>query len=156
MKNIPSTKRDWYLNPLSELENLQREMNKLFDFSTAGSGFPDTSLLGGQWAPAVDLYDSKDDVVVKADLPGVSKDDIVVSIQDNMLNIKGEKKRSSEVKEGGYLRSERFSGSFYRSISLPASVDRDNVRARYNNGVLELTLPKKEEAKPKQIKIDVK
>ncbi len=156
MKNYPTIKRDWSLDPFSELENLQREMNKLFDFSFHGPEFSNTSLLGGRWAPSIDLYDSKDNIVVKTDLPGVSKGDIEVMIQDNMLTIKGEKKRSSDMKEEDYFRTERFIGTFHRSISLPTSVDRDNAQASYNNGVLELTLPKKEEAKPKQIKIEVK
>lgn len=155
MKNYPTIRKDWYLNPFSELENLQKEMNKLFDLSFPGSEFSDTSLLGGRWAPSIDLYDSKDNIVVKADLPGVSKENIDVTIQDNMLTIKGEKKRSSEKKEDDYFRTERFIGTFHRSITLPTSVDRDKVQANYNNGVLELTLPKKEEAKPKQISIDV-
>jgi HSP20 family protein len=113
-------------------------------------------LLSGGWAPAIDVYDSSDSVVVKADLPGLAKDDIEVMIQDNILTIKGEKKRSSDIKEDNCVRSERFYGIFHRSLTLPTAVDRDKVRANFNNGVLALTLPKKEEARPKQIKIDVK
>jgi HSP20 family protein len=138
-----------------ELENLQNEMNRLFNFSL-GQNFSDTSLLGGPWAPAIDLYDTKDHFVAKVELPGIKKEDIEATIQDNILTIKGEKKRSLDIKEDEYIRSERFVGVFHRSVALPMAVDRDKVQAHYNNGVLELILPKKEEAKPKQIAIDVK
>jgi HSP20 family protein len=156
MRQFPSTRRDWYLNPFAELENLQREMNKLFDLSGPRTDHSDVALLGGQWAPAIDLYDSKDNIVVKIDLPGMKKEDIDITIQENVLSIKGEKKRLTNIPEDGYVRTERSFGSFYRSVTLPASVDRDKVQAVFNNGVLDLTLPKKEEAKPKQIKVDVK
>jgi len=157
MVNFPIQRRqDPALNPFAELENLQREMNRLFDFSLARTGCDDTSLLGGQWAPAIDIYDSKDSLVVKADLPGLSKDEIDVSIQDNVLTISGEKKRESKVTENDFLRTERFYGSFHRAVTLPAEVDRSKVQANFRDGVLELTLPKKEDAKPKQIKIDIK
>ncbi len=157
MANVPTKRtKDWnVISPFQELENLQREMNRLFDLTFPRLGETDTTLLGGQWAPAIDIYDSKDNVVVKADLPGLKKDDIEVLIQDNILTIKGEKKQEREVKEEDYIRSERFYGSFHRSISLPSEVDGSKVKAVFKDGVLELTLPKKEEAKPKQIKIDV-
>lgn len=157
MNNFPIRKRqDSALTPFADLENLQREMNRLFDFSLSRPGYDDTSLLGGQWGPAIDIYDSKDNLVVKADLPGLSKDEIDVSIQENILTISGEKKRESKVKEEDYFREERFYGSFHRAITLPTEVDRTKVQANFKDGVLELTLPKKEEAKPQQIKIDVK
>lgn len=157
MTNFPIKRRqDLALTPFSDLENLQREMNRLFDFSLARQGYDDTSLLGGHWAPAIDIYDSKDNIVVKADLPGLNKDEIVVSIQENILTISGEKKRESKIKEDDYFREERFYGSFHRAITLPTQVDRTKVQASFKDGVLELTLPKKEEAKPQQIKIDVK
>ncbi len=157
MANVPTKRtKDWnIISPFQELENLQREMNRLFDLTFPRLGEADTTLLGGQWTPAIDIYDSKDNIVVKADLPGLKKDDIEVSIQDNILTIKGEKKQEREVKEEDYIRSERFYGSFHRSISLPSEVDSSKVKAVFKDGVLELTLSKKEEAKPKQIKIDI-
>jgi HSP20 family protein len=101
------------------------------------------------------VHDSKDNLVVRADLPGLKKEDIEVSIQDGILVIRGEKKEEAERKGNGAVRTERFYGSFHRAVSLPAAVDDAKVKASYKNGVLELTLPKKEEAKPKQIKIDL-
>ncbi len=155
MAKYPTTTRDWYADPFAELENLQREMNRLFNTSLFKQADGETSLLGGQWSPAIDMYDAKDNVVIKADLPGLKKEDIEVSVQDNVLTIKGEKKRSSEAKEDDYLRTERFFGTFYRSITLPTEVDRDRIQAKFKDGVLELVLPKKEEVKPKQIQIDI-
>ncbi len=157
MALIPYGRRnDWLADPFKELENLQREMNRLFDFSFGRGIREEAPLLGTSWAPAVDVYDSKDAILVKADLPGLSKDEIDVSVQDDTLVIKGEKKKDAEVKEDDYYRVERYYGSFYRALPLPAEVDADKVEATYEDGVLTLNLPKKEEAKPKQIRIEVK
>ena len=157
MTNFPTRRNhDLTLTPFTDLETLQREMNRLFDFSLSRPGYDDTSLLGGQWAPLVNIYDSKDNLVVKADLPGLSKDDIQVAIQENILTISGEKKQELNIREDEYLRTERFYGSFHRAITLPTEVDRTKVQANFKDGILELILPKKEEAKPQQIKIDVK
>lgn len=156
MALIPYRKNDWLSDPFRELEMLQREMNRLFDFSLTRSPMEESTLLGGQWAPAIDVYDSKDNIMVKADLPGLTKDEIEVSVHNNNLIIKGEKKKDQEVKEENYYRTERFYGSFYRTIPLSSDVDADKVVAKYEDGVLSLTLPKKEEAKPKQITIDIK
>ena len=156
MTLIPHKRKNWLSDPFSELESLQREMNKLFDFSFTRNPLGGSTLLGGQWAPAIDVYESRDDILVKADLPGLTKDEIQVSVQNSNLIIKGEKKKDLEVKEENYFKTERFYGSFYRTVQLPAQVDSDKVDAKYEDGVLSLTLPKKEEAKPKQITIDVK
>ncbi len=147
--------RNNYYNPFSELERLHDEINCLFDFSFGGFPERQTGLLETGWAPAVDVYDSKDNVLVKADLPGLNKDDIDITIQDNTLILKGEKKHEAEINEDGYVRTERFCGTFQRAISLPSDVDASGVRASYKDGTLELTLPKKEEAKPKQISVDI-
>jgi HSP20 family protein len=156
MVYLPSRRQNSGLNPFVELENLQREMNRLFDFSFFKGTDEDSSLWKSQWAPAIDVFDSKDSLVIKADLPGLNKDEIDVSIQDNILTIRGEKKQEFKNKENNYLRSERFYGIFHRAIALPAEVDRAKIQASFKDGVLELTLPKSEESKPKQIKIDVK
>jgi HSP20 family protein len=142
-------------NPLSEMEKFHHEMNRLFDLGVVGKPDPEGSLLSGYWSPAVDVMDKKDQVVVKVDLPGLKKDDIDVSIENNVLSIRGEKRQESEHTEGDVIRSERYYGSFNRVFSLPAGVDSTKVNAKFENGVLELTLQKKEEAKPKQIKINV-
>jgi HSP20 family protein len=155
MAMVPWRKRGYSWGPLFELDNIQKEMNKLFDFSLARWLTRDGDLLERAWRPAIDIYDSKDNIVVKADLPGMSKDEIEVSVHNDTLTIKGEKKQEKEVREKDYVRSERLYGSFNRTIILPAEVDTSKVTATYKNGVLELTLPKKEEVKAKQIKIDV-
>ncbi|MFC1808759.1 Hsp20/alpha crystallin family protein [Candidatus Omnitrophota bacterium] len=149
-------KRKHYNNPFYELEKLHNEINNLFDWSFGSFPTASSGLLETGWTPAVDVYDSKDNVLVKADLPGLKKEDIDVTIKDNTLIIKGEKKYDSEVKDDGYIRTERFCGSFHRAIALPADVDSNKAKAEYKNGTLELTLPKREEAKPKQITVDIK
>ncbi|MBI4550297.1 MAG: Hsp20/alpha crystallin family protein, partial [Candidatus Omnitrophica bacterium] len=147
MTLIPLRQREsgWW-EPFRDLERIQDEMNKLFDFSLAKSSGKNSTFV---WNPAVDVYETKDHVIVKADLPGMEKDEIQVSVQGDTLIIKGEKKQEKEHKEEDYVRTERAYGSFYRALALPESVDSDKVKAAYKNGVLELTLPKKEEVKPK-------
>jgi HSP20 family protein len=111
--------------------------------------------IGGVSVPAIDLYEEKDEVVAKAELPGIDKNDIQVSISDHLLTIKGEKKKEEEIKEANYYRSERSYGSFVRSVELPKEVDTAKARASFKNGVLEIRLPKSEEAKKKEIKLNV-
>lgn len=144
--------RAW--DPFRELETLQNEMSRLFDLSLSKRGNGD--FFEGNWSPAVDIQDARDSIIVKADLPGLNKEDIQVSVEDGQLILKGEKKEERKTEEKGYVRMERTCGAFYRAISLPASIESDKVKATYKNGVLELVLPKKEEAKPKQIAVEVK
>ena len=106
-------------------------------------------------SPAVDLYEEKDDIVVKAELPGMDKDNIAVNLTDHTLTIKGEKKKEEEIKEENYYRSERSYGSFLRTLELPRDVHADKVKATFKNGILEVRLPKTEEAKAKEVKIKV-
>lgn len=106
-------------------------------------------------APAVDLFEDKNDIVVKAELPGMEKENVEVKLTDHMLTIKGEKKKEEEIKEENYYRSERSYGSFIRTLELPADVHADKVKASFKNGVLEVRLPKTEEAKTKEIKVKV-
>ncbi len=107
------------------------------------------------WAPPVDIYENGDSLVLKAELPGVNPDDVEIRVEDNTLYLKGERKFEKEVKEQNYHRVERSYGTFTRTFSLPNSIDADKVTANYKDGVLTLTMPKKEEAKPKTIKINV-
>ncbi|MGC9453615.1 MAG: Hsp20/alpha crystallin family protein [Phycisphaerae bacterium] len=134
------------------LARLQDEVNDLF-----GRFFDDWPLAGlsraGSWFPALDISEREDSVVVQAEIPGMKRDDIDISVQDNHLTISGEKKESEEHKEGEYYHSERRYGTFRREIPLPAGVDADNVDATYRDGVLTVTLPKSEEAKPRKIEI---
>lgn len=154
MAIVPFGKRDPWMETFRDLEKMQDEMTRLFDFSLRR---PDryTDLVEREWSPALDVYDSNDSIRVKADIPGMNKEDIRVSVHGDTLTIEGEKKYEKEVKEESFIRTERAYGSFYRAITLPGTVDAANVKATYKNGVLELTLPKKEEAKPKEIKVDV-
>jgi len=105
--------------------------------------------------PAVDVYEEKDDVVIKAEIPGLSKEDISVQVTDSTLTIKGEKKREEEVKEDNYYRCERSFGSFTRAVALPCDVKADQVKASFKNGVLEVRMPKTEEAKKKAITVKI-
>jgi len=106
-------------------------------------------------SPTVDFYEEKDDIVVKAELPGIDKNNVEVNLTDHTLTIKGEKKKEEEVKEKNYYRSERSYGSFVRTLELPTDVHADKVKATFKNGILEVRLPKTEEAKKKEIKVKV-
>jgi HSP20 family protein len=142
-------------NPLRELRSMQEQMNKLLNVSwnhdVSGEDMKD-----GIWQPAVDIYETADSIVIKAELPDVDQKDIDVRIEDNTLTLRGERRHEDEVKKENYHRIERYFGSFQRSFSLPATVDQEKVAAACDKGVLTITLPKKEETKPKQINIEVK
>jgi HSP20 family protein len=105
--------------------------------------------------PVVDVYEEKDEIVVKAELPGMEKNDVEVNISDSELTLKGEKKKEEKIEEEDYFRCERSYGSFVRSVELPTDVQADKVKASFKNGILEVRLPKTEEAKTKEIKIKV-
>jgi HSP20 family protein len=107
------------------------------------------------WYPTVDIVESEEDVLISAELPGLGRDDVKVEVKDDVLTLKGEKKRKDETKEDGYHRIERRYGSFYRSFVLPPSVEKDNVKAAFENGVLTIRLPKAEQARPREIPVDV-
>jgi HSP20 family protein len=139
--------------PFSEMARWEQEMERMFGDFFGGRWSPDRRLTISE--PAVDLYEDKDAVVVKAELPGMTKDDIQVNITDHMLILKGEKKKDEEVKEKDYYRSERIYGAFTRSLPLPTETDPEKVHATFKNGVLEVRLPKTEEAKKREIKINV-
>jgi HSP20 family protein len=144
-----SPRRDLW-DPFSGLAEIQDEVHRLFGTSLRRqNGFE------GIFSPDVDVVVEKDNVLVKADLPGLGKDDISVTLQDNYLTIKGEKKHEVEQKEANYFLSERVHGSFMRTIELTVAVDAARIDARYKDGVLHVTLPKTEEAKPKQIEVKV-
>ncbi len=156
MALIPWRPKEMWWDPFQDLERIQNEMNRLFDSSLGGLKTRESGLLEGAWNPAIDIYDSKDNIMVKADVPGMKKDEIDISVHGDTLVIKGEKKQENKTKEKDFVRTERFYGSFNRTLRLPSEVDSEKVNASYMNGVLEIVLPKKEEARPKQLKIDVK
>src|ERR1700730_8660394 len=132
---------------------LQDQVNRLFEdnFTRDRSGHADLAT----WAPPVDIYETENELVVKADLPGLQDKEIDVRVANNTLTIRGERKFEKDVNEENYLRIERASGSFMRSFSLPNTVSSESIRAEYRNGVLTLHMAKREESKPKQIKIIV-
>jgi len=141
--------------PTRDLLNIREEMNRLFD--DFFSGWPERrkGLLEGEWAPTIDVAETENDIVVTAELPGVEQDGVDITITDDILTLKGEKKEEREVKKENYHRIERSYGSFQRSVNLPTGVQSDKAKASYKDGVLKITVPKAEEAKPKQIKINV-
>jgi HSP20 family protein len=125
-------------------------------FNDTLSRFFDDGELGTRtWAPAVDIYETDHDVVLKAELPGVDPKDVEIRVEDGTLYLKGQRKFEIEVKEENYHRVERSYGSFTRSFALPSSVNSEKAKAEYKDGLLTLTLPKREEAKPKTIQINV-
>jgi len=139
-----------------DLMTLQDRMNRFLE-----EGLPRTrtqqyeGLFAGSWAPAVDIYEDDSGIVLKADLPDMDPKDVEVRIEDNTLYLKGERKMEQEVNENNYHRIERSYGSFARSFVLPHTVSAEKISADYKNGVLKITMPKREESKPKQIKVNV-
>jgi HSP20 family protein len=131
---------------------LQEQINRVFGDVVARAG-EESNLT--PWAPAVDIYETENELVVKADLPDVNPQDLDIRVEGNILTIRGERKFENKVNEDNYLRIERAYGSFSRSFSLANSVKSDAIKADFQNGVLTLSLPKREEAKPKQIKVNV-
>jgi HSP20 family protein len=139
--------------PYGNLINIQDEMNRLFnDF------FGRVPVRGaeGRWVPAVDISEDDDNLFVDVEVPGMKKEDIKVSLEHNVLSLKGEKKQEKEVKDENFHRWERSYGSFARSFELPVPVQADKIKANYHDGVLHIALPKAEEVKPKEIPIEVK
>ncbi len=156
MALIPWREREGGLDPFKDMERLRSQMNNLFNMSLSKWFDPSADTLPEQgWGPAMDIYDKKDKIVVKSEIPGMKKDEIDLILEDGILTIKGEKKREEKSEEGGELRRELYYGAFQRAVALPSDVDEKKIRASYKKGVLEVELPKKESAKPKQLKIDV-
>jgi len=131
---------------------LQDQINRLFNDAFERTG-QESNLTA--WAPAVDIYENEHELVVKADLPDIDPKDLDIRVENNILSIRGERKFEKQVSEDNYLRVERAYGSFSRSFSLANTVNPDGIKADYQNGVLTLVVPKREEAKPKQIKVIV-
>lgn len=145
--------------PYRDLGGLQERMNRMFDESfrgiAPGPGAEEDWALGGSWAPAVDIYEQEGNIVLKAEVPGVDPKDVGILVENNVLTLRGERKFDEDVKKESYHRVERSYGTFTRSFTLPNVVDVDKIMAEHKDGVLRVTLPKKEEAKPRQIRINV-
>jgi HSP20 family protein len=141
--------------PFRDLLSLQDRMNRMFDESYRGRSASDDWALGGSWAPAVDIYEHEGNIVLTAELPGVDPKDVDIRVENNVLTLRGERKWSDEVQRESYHRVERAYGSFARSFTLPNVVNTEKIKADFEDGMLKLVLPKREEAKPKQISINV-
>jgi HSP20 family protein len=138
-----------------EMFDMRRQINRMFDNLFRGE-VPESADLPSIWNPSVDIAERESEYVVRVELPGVSKDDVRITLEDTLLTIRGEKKQEKESKEANYHRMERSYGSFQRSFTLPASVKADTIEAIYRDGILTVTLPKADEAKRKQIEVKVK
>ena len=140
-------------SPLKDLVNMQREAGRLFDGLFAD--VDGNANVAAEWSPRADVSESPEAFVIKAELPGVNKSDVRITLRDNLLTVKGEKRQEKEEKEKNYHRIERSYGSFERSFSLPDGVKGDKIDASYKDGVLTITLPKAEDAKPREIEVKV-
>ena len=140
--------------PTRELSSLQSDFNRLFNaFFDVPAGGNGTSVR--RWVPAMDLAETDDHFVLRADLPGLSEQDVSIELEDNVLTVSGERKTEHEERQEGYVRVERAFGTFRRSLTLPEGVDPDAVEASFDNGVLEVRIPKPEERKPRKVAISV-
>ena len=141
-------------DPFREFSTLQDRMNRLFRESYGPEG-RDESLTTSQFAPPVDVYEDEHNVVLKVEVPGIDEKDVDVRVENNVLTVHGERKVEKEEKEENFRRIERQYGSFTRTFTLPSTVDAERIQADYDKGILKIVLPKKAEAKPKQIKVNV-
>ena len=141
----------------SIFDDLQDEVNRTFDsfWSKAPTRREDWGVSEGSWSPRVDIEETDKDVLVTAEIPGMSKEEVKIDIRNNTLTLSGEKKQEKEIKEKNYYRLERRYGSFQRSFVIPAEIDRDKVKASYKDGILSITLPKTKEGQTKKIDVSV-
>jgi len=143
-------------DPFRDMTSLQERMNKLFEDSLMRSRTSDQEFPMGSWSPPVDIFETDDKVVLKADLPGIDQKDIDLRIEDGVLILRGERKFDKEKSQEDFHRIERAYGSFHRTFRLPGSVDQSQVLASHKDGVLEVVLIKKADTRPRQIKVEVK
>lgn len=143
--------------PARELHTIQQEMNRLFNtfFDAPASGGTGGTGGGRRWVPAMDLVETDDHFVLRADLPGLDESDVKIEVHENVLTLSGERKYEHEAKKDGYYRLERGSGAFSRSLTLPEGVDADGIAASFDKGVLEVRIPKPEQRKPRRVEISV-
>ncbi len=144
------------LSPFSFIEDLQADLDSFFGNSLISYSPSNQGTLTSNWLPSTDIHDLGNQLLVKTDLPGIDKKDLDVSVEGNTLFIRGEKKHEEATKDFGHIRSERFFGSFERALPLTEDIDASKIDASYKDGVLTVTVPRKEEAKQKQIKVNIK
>lgn len=140
-------------NPNRDMMSVRDEMSRVLNEAFGRGASDESAWFSGAWTPPVDIYETDEALVMKAELPGFSKDDISIELKENTLVIKGERKHEDEVKEGNYHRMERSYGAFQRAFMLPMTVDQEKVKAAYKDGILELRLPKVQAAQPKRIAV---
>ncbi len=140
-------------DPFRDIMVLRDRMNRLFEDLVSSPKFEDSDIIQSTWSPAVDIYETENELVLTAELPGVNEKDVEIKVEDNTLSLRGERKFEKETREENYHRIERAYGSFYRSFSLPNYVDQEKISAEYENGLLKVHMPKKAEVKPRKVKI---
>ena len=141
-------------NPYRELENLQNRMSRLFE-EQYGGGREEALTTSGAFVPPVDIYEDQHGIQLKLEVPGIEQKDLDIKVENNVLTVSGERKFEKEQKEENFHRIERRYGSFSRSFTLPNTVDTQKITADYNNGMLNIHMAKREESKPKQIKVNI-
>ncbi|MGD2246108.1 MAG: Hsp20/alpha crystallin family protein [Candidatus Aminicenantes bacterium] len=139
-------------DPFRDLITIREKMNRLFEEAVSSRG-EEKDMVSSSWSPSVDIYETEQDLVLSAEVPGLDEKDIEIKIEDNTLTLKGERNFEKETKEENYHRIERAYGSFYRSFSLPHYINQDKISAEHQNGVLKIIMPKKPELKPRSVKI---
>ena len=139
-------------DPFRDLRNLQEEVNRLFT-GNAGRTFDDEGIARGAWSPSVDIYENKDQIVLEAELPGMNREDFDLTVENNVITLRGERRFEKKEDTENYHRVERAYGSFTRSFTLPNTVTGEGASADYRNGVLRVTLPKREETKARRIEV---
>lgn len=144
-------------DPFRNVTTLQDRINRLFEdsFPHSGQRDDDMELPPCAWRPTVDIYETESGVVIKADLPGVNKENVAVEVKDNILSIKGQRESDTEVDNERYYRRERCHGSFHRAFTLQSAISPDKIKAKFKDGVLHVEVPRPEEERPKQIQVDV-
>jgi HSP20 family protein len=144
-------------DPIREIDSLQGEMNRLFStfFDTPTTRPANGNGSARRWMPAMDLVETGEHFVLKADLPGIAEGDVAIEVENNVLTVSGERKTEHEEKHEGYYRLERATGAFARSLTLPEGIDAEAVSASFDNGVLEIRIPKPAQAKPRRVQIGV-
>ena len=142
-------------DPFRHVSRLQDRMNRVFE-DALGRTFEDADFFAGAWTPAVDILETANELVLRAELPGLKPEDVDIRIENNTLTLRGERKSDSKDDKVNYQRRERIYGAFSRSFTLPSTVEQEKISAEFKEGILQVSLPKKEETKPKQITIKVK
>ncbi len=139
-------------DPFRDLITIREKMNRLFEDAVTSRG-EEKDFVPSAWTPSVDIFETENELVLSAEVPGINEKDIEIKIEDNTLTLRGERNFEKETKEENYHRIERAYGSFFRSFSLPLYINQDTIKAEHLNGVLKIVMPKKPELKPRQVKI---